>query len=309
MIARRLLGALVVCAVLAAPMAAHAQTDDRAGFRVHYGIDGGITAATVAISFLVSKIPVDAAKTWNSELLGLDLRVRKNFSASAAGASDALVAVTIAAPLIATLGAGIDDRAGRRALLYGESLGASLMLNAIVKYTVQRPRPYTYNKHPRVVAYTEEAGKDSRLSFYSGHAALSFTAAVSGSYLFALSTDDKKARAVMWGVEVALASMTANLRVVAGKHFYSDVIVGAVMGTAVGFLVPALHADSRGVYRPSGVEFAAMAGGLVAGTTLAHLLPFKQDIKIRLDEHTEARATFVPVAFEHGGGLMMAGSF
>lgn len=39
----------------------------------------------------------------------------------------------------------------------------------------------------------------------------------------------------------ALAATTASLRVVAGKHFYSDVIVGSAIGTAIGATVPLLH--------------------------------------------------------------------
>ncbi|MEO1480709.1 MAG: phosphatase PAP2 family protein, partial [Myxococcota bacterium] len=33
-------------------------------------------------------------------------------------------------------------------------------------------------------------------------------------------------------------------RVAAGRHFYTDVLAGAVLGTTVGFLVPKLHEKS-----------------------------------------------------------------
>ena len=39
----------------------------------------------------------------------------------------------------------------------------------------------------------------------------------------------------------ALATGVAVLRVSSGKHFLSDVLVGAVIGSAVGFLVPFFH--------------------------------------------------------------------
>jgi hypothetical protein len=68
-----------------------------------------------------------------------------------------------------------------------------------------------------------------------------------------------------------LAAATANLRVRAGEHFYSDVLVGALVGAGLGTAIPALHTD--GVYAPSGAEWAAIAGGLVAGVTLSELLP------------------------------------
>ena len=53
----------------------------------------------------------------------------------------------------------------------------------------------------------------------------------------------------MWGFELALAGATANLRTRAGRHFYSDVIVGAIVGAGVGFAVPRLHGGPA--YTPS----------------------------------------------------------
>jgi membrane-associated phospholipid phosphatase len=45
----------------------------------------------------------------------------------------------------------------------------------------------------------------------------------------------------LWLGSEALAATTAVLRVEAGKHFWSDVAVGALVGSAVGYLVPQLH--------------------------------------------------------------------
>jgi hypothetical protein len=69
---------------------------------------------------------------------------------------------------------------------------------------------------------------------------------------------------------MAGASGTAHLRVRAGKHFYSDVVVGALVGTAVGIGIPWLH-GSR--YSPSVGELGAGGAGLVLGTLLPLLLP------------------------------------
>jgi membrane-associated phospholipid phosphatase len=301
---------LVVAAafLLATAAPARAQIEEDPGFEVSWAVDGVITGAGLGAALLATLIRVDQSRTWQSELVGFDMGVRSKFSASAAQISDMLVTLTILAPPLAHLGQGLDETYGKRTLLYGETLGVSLALNAIVKYAVQRPRPYTYSKDPRVAAYTKQQGPDSRVSFYSGHAALSFTAAVAGSTLFALSTDSKPARAVMWGVELTMASMTANLRVVAGKHFYSDILIGALMGTAVGVIVPALHATDRGVYRPSALELGVAGGGIVLGTTLAHVLPWKRDIVISLDR-TIVRGAVVPLAVPSGGGLGLAGTF
>jgi membrane-associated phospholipid phosphatase len=44
-------------------------------------------------------------------------------------------------------------------------------------------------------------------------------------------------------VGCAIASFVATARVMAGKHFITDSISGAIVGTAVGVSIPSLHAS------------------------------------------------------------------
>ena len=279
--------------------------------RINYALDGSITGAAIAGSFLLGLIPVDTTKKLKSEWLAFDESVKKNFSSSAAALSDGLLTGAALLPFASYLIGGMNEDFGRSALIYTEAIGITMLLNTAVKYMVQRPRPYTYNPDPRVQAYVKQEGKDSRLSFYSGHSALSFTSAVAGASLFAQSSADTWARAVIWGVEMFLAAATANLRVRAGKHFYSDVIVGSLLGAAVGFLVPYLHRDRQRSYLPAAGEWVAMAGGFGVGLLLSQLLPFKQDIKVPLEKRSKQtiRYMLMPMTLEKGGGFMVAGVF
>ena len=43
------------------------------------------------------------------------------------------------------------------------------------------------------------------------------------------------------GVSFGLAALTGALRMASGNHFFTDVLVGAVLGTACGFAVPYMH--------------------------------------------------------------------
>jgi membrane-associated phospholipid phosphatase len=302
-----------ILATLALPRGTWAQQQEP-GYEVDYAIDGTVTGLAAGGALLMTFVSVDTSRRWNSEILGsFDLGVRANFSASAAKLSDALVTATVAMPVLLQLDRGLDEQAGRRLLLYGESLSMTFLANAVTKYVVQRPRPYTYNTDARVIAYARNAGKDSHVSFYSGHAAVAFTAAMTGSYLFALGTEDQRAKAAVWALQFTLASATANLRVRAGKHYFSDIFVGALLGGAVGYLVPALHADDRGVYKPSGVEIGAMAGGLLVGSVVSQLLPLGNDIAVPLgqepgpDAAAKSSVSLVPTVFEHGGGFALIG--
>lgn len=303
--------ALALGAVMAlawtAPRVSHAQEEPSAGYDVSLALDGAITGGLAAGTVLLSLWPVDTSKRWSSEFFGrLDEGVKNNFSDRAAALSDASLAVTVLAPVLIQLPGGWNRDTGRHLLLYGQTISANLFLQSLTKYLVQRPRPYNYRSDARVVEFAREAGKDSHVSFYSGHASTAFAAAVAGSYVFASGSADREIKALVWLFEMTLASTTAQLRVRAGRHFYSDVLTGAVVGSAIGFLVPALHADEGGPYQPSSLEWMSLAGGVVLGTAVGQLLPLASDIRVPL---VPASMRLVPMADEHGTGVALAGWF
>lgn len=298
--------ALVLTPILALPRAGHAQ-EAGTDYDVSVAADGAITGGLLAGSLLVTLIPVDTSKRWSSELFGgWDDAVKAELSSSAAALSDGLLAATMIAPVLLQLPGGWNRDTGDRLLLYGQAVSANLFVNGVVKYLVQRPRPYTYHLDERVRDHVARTGKDSHLSFYSGHSSTGFTAAVAGAYLFASGAADDEIKATVWLLQLTLASTTANLRVRAGKHFYSDVLVGAVVGSAIGFAVPALHADGA-VYRPSGLEWGAMAAGVVLGTLAGQLLPFDKSVSVPVAGVRDLR--MVPMAHEHATGISLAGWF
>jgi membrane-associated phospholipid phosphatase len=206
--------------------------------------------------------------------------------------SDVGLGVSVALPAVFAIGSTFDEAAGDRALVYAQSLAGTLVVTSLTKALVGRPRPYVYNADPAIKRWA--AGqRDAYHSFYSGHAATAFASAAAGGALYATREPDVRARALVWGASVASAAMTADLRVRAGKHFYSDVLVGAVVGAGIGTLIPALHQDTYRV--PTGLELGAMAGGLVAGVTFAELVP------------VESGAGLVPLFIDGGGGIALAG--
>ncbi|MBL4634478.1 MAG: phosphatase PAP2 family protein, partial [Kofleriaceae bacterium] len=268
---RRLVAAGIAVTLLG--QSGDARADEHNPTNIDWKVDGIISGSAFAGIFLMMLLPVDRSNRWQGEIFGsLDEPVKDNFSRTAAHLSDGLVTTVVAAPLLLKFADGVDENDARFALVYGETLGLSLLANSIAKYTVQRPRPYVYNRDPQVREYREDAGDDAYVSFYSGHASMSFSAAIAGSYLYALESDNENAKAAIWGVELGLATATSLLRVRAGKHFYSDILVGAAAGSAIGLLVPALHTNG-GIYRPSGKEWAAMAAGIGIGGLFGQFFP------------------------------------
>lgn len=232
--------------------------------------DGAVAAASGAAMLLSLAIPVQQTSRWNTQLLPFDRHLEGRYSARAANVSDALLAVDVAVPAALFVGQGLTPDTGRRVAIYCEALLVSWALDSLAKPLVARPRPYTYSTDPAVVAHAQSEGKDAHLSFYSRHSSTTFAASVSGALLFAQSTSDTKARALVWFAELGLASATADLRTRAGMHFYSDVLVGAVIGAAVGVAIPYLHGART---RLSRLEWLAIVLGPLAGVALGELLP------------------------------------
>jgi hypothetical protein len=303
--------ALALAAALASAVPARAAEDGAPpAIEASLRLDGAVLAGALAAAGLATLLPERAAPARARELLPADEPAKRNFSASAARASDLLVSLTVLTPLALQAGQGLDGPAGDRALVYGETLALSLAVGGVTKALAARPRPFTYNPDPRVQAYADREGRDARRSFYSGHAATAFAAAVAGGYLFARSSDDRTARTAAWATGLFLAGATANLRVRAGKHFPSDVLVGAAAGAALGWAVPALH--DRGSRAPglAASEWVAIAAAPIAGAIVSQLVPMPTDITEPLAARTAARprSLLVPWVSGHGAGLALVGA-
>jgi membrane-associated phospholipid phosphatase len=261
----------------------------------HVGpIDEAITVGAIGVAFGAMAIPLRTPHPWSGDA------GEPPFSPLAAHVSDGTLALTIAAPLGYLTGdTPIDDAAGDRLGIYTETLAVDLALVQMAKYIVQRPRPYTYSKDPDVRGYARRQGDDAYMSFYSSHAAIAFGAATSGAYLLSASGASQTVRDVAWATGFGTAAMTALLRVRAGKHFFSDVVVGALMGTAIGYVVPALHADGKR-YSPSGKDVDAALGGLVAGVVASELVPKGHHRRLE-------RIGIVPMVVPNGSGVAVGG--
>jgi len=109
-----------------------------------------------------------------------------------------------------------------------------------LKVLVRRRRPILYTSDAAAAAGV----RASQMSMPSGHTALAFAAATSYLVLSAREhLPDRRRNAVLL---YAGAVGVGALRVAAGKHFPTDVIAGAALGSAIGWLVPTIH---RGDYR------------------------------------------------------------
>ena len=130
---------------------------------------------------------------------------------------------------------------GAFTLMFVEAFALQNALNQIVRSSQLWPRPFVYAEHGEGRIKAESAKGEAYGSFYSGHASAAFTVAIFTGEWFSEIYPDSKYKPLVWASSFALASGVAALRVVAGKHYPTDVVVGALVGTGVSLGVLKLH--------------------------------------------------------------------
>jgi membrane-associated phospholipid phosphatase len=222
----------------------------RAGDR--YELDGGREALLVGTGLLAgaggyhlarNQTPLSAAEVAACErgqINGLDRFATRRWSDTADTASDVLAIALMISPaaLYTQTGAGMD--AGELSTMWVESLLLQQATVAFLKGVFCRPRPYVFNDDPRIPDGLRQSSSAVR-SFPSGHTASAFAGAVFLGEVFARLNPDDPARHWVRGGSLALAATTGWLRIVAGRHFLTDVLGGAVLGSLIGWAVPRFH--------------------------------------------------------------------
>jgi len=253
-----------------------------------------LLGASVALHFLAQPEVPGQDFAWFPGDQGL----RGRRSAAAVNLSNYAIVLATTEPVFVQVGGGVDAHFANFGVVYAQAFSANLLLNGLAKIAFRRPRPYTYG----LAAERDPERTDRNVSFYSGHSSTAFVSALAGGLLFAESAPNQASRLAVWGSELALAGATANLRVRAGKHYYSDVVVGALIGGGLGVAVPVLHGAR---YAPKPVEYAVGGGGLLAGLLVSSLLPLRADDPQRVS----VEWTLAPWAIAGGAGLAADGRF
>ncbi len=122
-------------------------------------------------------------------------------------------------------------------LIISEATALSGALNYIVKYAASRQRPFVHFEMLSGVKY--KTNVDDNASFFSGHTTFAFAVATAGGTVASLR--HYKWAPLIWAVGMSVATFSGYLRIAADQHYLSDVIVGAVVGSAIGAGLPLLR--------------------------------------------------------------------
>jgi membrane-associated phospholipid phosphatase len=213
-------------------------------YRLVPALDIPVAAASLAIS-AATLLSTPISPAWcaprcdPSTLPGIDSGLAGRWDTGFRTVSDVGLGVAVAGSvLLLGLVEDLGDAAQDGAVVLESVLVASA-LQTLTAMAVRRPRPFLYGD---TAPLSDRTSPSAGLSFFSGHASASF-AAVTAFWraLRRIDGGDTTRSWIAFGVGLGLASLVAASRVGAGQHFPTDVLAGAVVGSSIGVLVPALH--------------------------------------------------------------------
>lgn len=183
----------------------------------------------------------------NDDFAGIDKlnipffdRLNTTYSPTYAEVSDILLALQFISPLTYSFASEYKPQFQTNAIMYIETMSLNYGLNSITKSLVGRFRPFSYDSTTiKDVLYNN----DTRYSFYSGHSSTAFASAVF-NIIILTSQSGGLNKTIGVTLNIVNATAIATLRVMAAKHFFSDVLVGALVGSGVAYLTTEFHKDN-----------------------------------------------------------------
>lgn len=136
--------------------------------------------------------------------------------------------------------------AGLRAgVIVAEGAAVAIALTQSLKFLAARNRPFVRYGHATDGATSDEGktydvnNPDSRAGFPSGHT--TFTAALTFGAAMTAQLQDSAGAPWLWAGAGLATVLAGTSRMMAEKHYFTDVATGAVIGAGCGVLIPILH--------------------------------------------------------------------
>lgn len=212
-------------------------------YKISWEKDGyilGAGGATALTGFLIyrsvsSPTPDEVNRLYRSSVNGFDRGATYEYSETADKTSDILIGIAAGSPLFLLTDKKIENDKYTIALMYLEVwafIGGTSMLS---KGSITRFRPFTYNPDIQI---GKKINADAKMSFFSNHTMAAFASAVFISTVYCDYNPSSKLRPYIWAGSLFTASVVGYLRYEAGMHFPTDIIAGATIGSAIGYVIP-----------------------------------------------------------------------
>ncbi len=237
---------LIVSAWMIVPAAAQSQSSALSPYQLSWETEAYIVAPGTAGALYGYFAEQSVKPLTAQEILALsessvnrfDRSAISHYSTTANTASDAVYGVAVIAPCLLFTDEAMRNDWQTIAVMYGETMEWFVATTLIAKGTVQRIRPYVYNSN---VTMDEKYSRESQESFFSAHSTIAFASAVFVSTIYGAYHPDSEWKPYIWTGSLLTASAFSYLRYAAGQHYPSDILVGAIVGSALGYAIPWLH--------------------------------------------------------------------
>ncbi|MCP9236171.1 phosphatase PAP2 family protein [Lewinella sp. JB7] len=208
------------------------------------GLGGALTSTSIMLDRRVSPLTEDDISVLEiNKIPGIDMFSTRHISLDADENTDKLLLASFASPFFLLLDRPGRDNFDRMALIVFQGAMINSGLINLTKVLVRRPRPYTYNADAPL---DTKLKKSSRYSFFSGHSATTAYFSITTAKLYNDLYPNSKATPYVWLGAALLPAAVSYGRMRAGRHFFTDVLVGSAVGTIIAIVVPTLHRNGEG---------------------------------------------------------------
>ncbi|MFN8361491.1 MAG: phosphatase PAP2 family protein [Candidatus Kapaibacterium sp.] len=248
--AGKVLSALCLCAIVMCPMVAVTSLKAQSPYEVSWGKDAWIMGGSVVVSFIGAALDDSLSVITDQEYMALrkeDINIidrwATNFSSKPVSrVSDVGVGLCLASPLgLLIFDESMRKDFGKISTMYLETALLATFLPSYGKGLVTRIRPYAYNSSTE--RSVVESGETKR-SFFSGHTTLAFASMTFFATVYSDYYPNSRYTSTVWIASMGAASGVGLLRIFSGAHFPTDVMLGALVGGAIGYGIPYLHRTS-----------------------------------------------------------------
>lgn len=203
---------------------------------------GGIGGA----GFITSKflqnnkklLTVDVIQTLKrNDIWPIDRPATYNWSPRAANLSDVFLYSSVLLPALHLIPTSSRNDITRIAVLQADVLLLTSGLTYLTKEIVQRRRPYNYNPDAPMRLKLET---DATASFFSGHTSVTSAMCFFYAQTFAHYNQNSPLKPLVFVLATLYPAITGYLRWQAGKHFFTDIVAGYIVGAAIGIAIPQL---------------------------------------------------------------------
>ena len=248
--------------LIVAILFAFSHADDE--YRLDAADDFSLTLSALAITglgtLLYSHMHTPDEIQDKDDLLPWDKPIAGRYSESADRASDIGSALAVAPLVIGGYAWYSGSSTGKEfatfTLMFAQAIAIGNGVNLALRSLEIWPRPYMYSGNEKA----ENAKAEAYGSFYSGHASAAFTVATFTDQWFRTVYPNSPYKNIVRASAFSLAGIECALRVAAGKHYLTDVVAGALIGTGISLGILEIH-------RNHDDKFTLWVGPSVAGVT------------------------------------------